>query len=192
MDDPTMFVLTVLMILSTPGPTNTLLATSGAVHGVWRSLVLLPFESSGYLISILTLGLVVGPLLAASSALSIGLRLMVGVYLVWLGIGLWRQGSLLGDRPRIVGPRQVFITTLLNPKAIIFALGVVPFDSIHVWIYLLGFLVMLVIVGLGWILLGTGVGRVAHARGIADLVPRTGAVALALFAILIVTSPFLH
>jgi hypothetical protein len=66
MEDPLLFTLAVLAILGTPGPTNTLLATSGAGVGLRRSLVLLPAEACGYLISILLLGLVLGPVVAAS------------------------------------------------------------------------------------------------------------------------------
>ncbi|HZF76664.1 MAG TPA: lysine transporter LysE, partial [Acetobacteraceae bacterium] len=61
MQDPVLFALAVLFILGTPGPTNTLLATSGATAGFRRSLILLPAEAAGYGISILTLGLVLGP-----------------------------------------------------------------------------------------------------------------------------------
>jgi threonine/homoserine/homoserine lactone efflux protein len=92
MQNPLLFLLTVLAILGTPGPTNTLLATSGASIGARASLPLLQAEACGYVISILVLGLVLGPVVAASPVISIVLRLAVGGYLFFLAVGLWRRG----------------------------------------------------------------------------------------------------
>lgn len=193
MEDPILFLLTVLAILGTPGPTNTLLATSGAAVGWRRSLALLPAEGAGYLISILFLGLVLGPVVAGSPALATALRLAVGAYLLLLALKLWRQGAVLVGEVAPVKPRQVFITTLLNPKAIIFALGVVPFGNAHVWAYMMGFMGVLAVVGLGWVLAGALMGRAARAAGGAErLVPRVGAAAICLFAVLIVVSPLVR
>ena len=192
MEDPTLFVLTVLFILGTPGPTNTLLATSGAAAGLRRSLPLLPAEAAGYFISILVIGLVLGPVVAQSPLLATGLRLAVGAYLCWLAVRLWRQGGVVADAAGTVRPHQVFVTTLLNPKAIVFALGVVPFASPHAWAYMLGFMAILAAVGLGWILAGTGLGRVARGGGHGRLVPRLGATAIGCFAVLIAILPLLR
>lgn len=194
MESPVLFVLTVLVILGTPGPTNTLLATSGAAVGWRRSLVLLPAEGAGYLISILFLGLVLGPMVAASPSIAMALRLMVGAYLFLLSFRLWRRGTVLADeRAAMVRPAQVFVTTLLNPKAIIFALGVVPFGSPHVAFYLLGFLVMAAAVGFSWVVVGTAMGHVARAAGGHDrLVPRVGGAVICAFALVIVISPFVN
>jgi len=187
-----LFVLTVLFILGTPGPTNTLLATSGAAVGLRRSLPLLPAEAGGYFISIMVIGLALGPVVAQSPQLAIGLRLAVGAYLCWLAVKLWRQGGVVAGPVASVQPHQVFITTLLNPKAIIFALGVVPFASLHVWAYLLGFMATLALVSFCWILAGTGLGRMARGGGHARLVPRVGATAIGVFAFVIVILPLLR
>jgi threonine/homoserine/homoserine lactone efflux protein len=192
MNNPLLFLLTVLAILGTPGPTNTLLATSGASIGVRRSLPLLPAEACGYLISILVLGLVLGPVVAASPVVSVALRLAVGGYLFLLAAGLWRRGVVVEGVSVGISPRQVFVTTLLNPKAIIFALGVIPFGSPHVWAYLLGFVVVLAMVGIGWLLVGAAMGRMARDGGHTHMVPRVGAAAVGVFATMIMVSPFLR
>jgi threonine/homoserine/homoserine lactone efflux protein len=193
MQDPTLFLLTVLAILGTPGPTNTLLATSGAASGWRASLRLLPAEAAGYLISILALGLMLGPVVAASPMVSAALRIAVACYLILLALRLWRQGSVLdGSEVVAIRPRQVFIATLLNPKALIFALGVVPFGSPLLWAYMAGFMGVLALVGMGWILAGAGMGRVAaRAPGGTRIIPRIGAAAIGTFAALILASPFL-
>jgi threonine/homoserine/homoserine lactone efflux protein len=192
MENPLLFALAVLTILGTPGPTNTLLATSGATVGLRRSLPLVPAEAAGYLISILTLGLVLGPVVAANPTLALVLRTAVGLYLLWLAVTLWRRGGLVLGTGRMVTPPQIFVTTLLNPKAIVFALGVVPFGAPSVWPYLAGFLAMLAAVALCWITLGAALGGVAGRRGLSGLVPRVGAAAVAGFALLILAAPLLR
>ena len=191
MQDPVLFALTVLLILGTPGPTNTLLATAGATVGFRRALPLVPAEAAGYLIAILIIGLALGPAIAGVPAVAAGLRLAVGGYLAWLAVKLWRQGPVdLSALP--VTPRQVFVTTLLNPKALVFALGVIPFGAERWWPWLLGFLGMLVGVALGWIALGSALGRVAGAAGRAGLVPKVGAAAVGAFALVLVIGPLLR
>ncbi len=192
MENPLLFALTVLTILGTPGPTNTLLATSGATVGIRRSLPLIPAETAGYLTSILTLGLVLGPVVAANPALALVLRTAVGVYLLWLAVKLWQKGGLILGTGRVVTPPQIFLTTLLNPKAIVFALGVVPFGAPSVWPYLVGFVAMLAAVALCWVALGTALGGVAGRRGLIGVVPRVGAAAVASFAVLIMAAPLLR
>lgn len=193
MENPALFALAVLTILATPGPTNTLLATSGATVGWRRSLVLMPAEVGGYLIAILTIGMLVGPVLATVPVLATALRVAVGAYLALLAVRLWRRGRAVvisGDRP--VTPAQVFVTTLLNPKALVFALGVVPFGAPRVWPYLVGFTVLLAAVATAWIAAGVLLGRVAADRGQEHAVVRVGAFAVGAFALLIVVAPLLR
>jgi len=54
------FIGLVITILLTPGPTNTLLASSGVQVGVRKSLLLIPAESVGYLIAITAWGMLIG------------------------------------------------------------------------------------------------------------------------------------
>ncbi|HEY8614522.1 MAG TPA: LysE family transporter [Roseomonas sp.] len=191
MQDPVLFALAVLLILGTPGPTNTLLATAGGTVGFRRALPLVPAEAGGYLIAILTIGLALGPVLASAPWVAAGLRLAVGAYLAWLAVRLWQTGAVdLSVAP--VTPRQVFVTTLLNPKALVFALGVIPFGAGPWWPYLAGFLGLLTGVALGWIALGAALGRAAGTIGRARLVPRIGAAAVGAFALVLVLGPLLR
>ncbi|WP_043340278.1 LysE family translocator [Belnapia moabensis] len=192
MKDPLLFALAVLAVLATPGPTNTLLATSGAMVGLRRSLPLVPAEAAGYGIAILTLGLVLGPVMAGQPLLAAALRAAVGAYLLMLAWRLWRRGAGAVVGAGLVRPRQLFLTTLLNPKAIVFALGIVPFGKAPVLPYMLGFLALLVTVAVGWIGLGAVLGRAAARRGIAGVVPRLGATAVAGFGVLLLVGPLLR
>ena len=85
---------------------------------------------------------------------------------------------LAGDRPVRLG--EVFLATLLNPKALVFALAIIPPDNTGLAFYLAGFSLTALVTGGGWIALGALLGSAAGAR--AKLVPRIGAVALVGFA----------
>ena len=90
-------------------------------------------------------------------------------------------------------PRQVFVTTLVNPKAIVFALGIIPFGGARpVWPYLLGFLLLLATVAACWITAGAILGRAAGRRGWGGAVPRVGAAAVGSFALLLLVAPLLR
>lgn len=191
MENPVLFALTVLAILGTPGPTNTLLATSGAMCGLRRSLPLVPAEAAGYLISILMLGLVLAPAISDAPGVASVLRAAVGAYLILLAVRLWRRGGVSLASGAVVTPSQVFVTTLLNPKALVFALGVVPFGAPRVWPYLASFLLVLISVALCWIAAGAVLGQAASRRGWAGIVPRIGAAAVGSFAVLLIMGPFM-
>jgi threonine/homoserine/homoserine lactone efflux protein len=92
----------------------------------------------------------------------------------------------------VVTPLQVFATTLLNPKAIIFALGIIPFGADRVWPYMLGFLAVLAGVALAWIAAGAMLGGAADRRGWGGVVPRVGAAAVGTFAAILMIAPLLR
>jgi threonine/homoserine/homoserine lactone efflux protein len=187
--DPLLYVLAVLTILVTPGPTNTLLATAGAMVGLRRSLPLLIGEIGGYLVAIAAIRLVLGPVFAAYPPLAIALKLVVALYLAWIAIGLWLRGAQLTERGRPVTVQGVFVTTLLNPKALIFAISVIPAAGPQLPWYLAGFAAIVLGAGSAWILVGTLIGATAGERH-AGLVPRIASVALAGFAGLLAASAF--
>lgn len=196
MQDVRLFVLAALAILCLPGPTNTLLAVGGASVGVKRALHLLLGEEGGYLIAIVAIGLVLKPLIAGSPGVSELLRLLVAGYLIFLAWSLWRRGLntgvVAGDR--LIRLRDVFITTLFNPKALLVALGVIPFSAPHPEYYLAGFLLLAAAAGTGWIVAGAllgGATGVARTTGPATLVPRVGAIAIGAFALVLIAGPFL-
>ena len=96
MTEAVAFVLGALTLLATPGPTNTLLAASGAISGFRKSLGLLAGELLGYLLAITVLRTAVGPLLLAIPALATVLSALVCVYLLYLAGTLWRRGDVRG------------------------------------------------------------------------------------------------
>jgi threonine/homoserine/homoserine lactone efflux protein len=188
MTDPLLFLLAVLTILGTPGPTNTLLATSGATAGVRPSLPLLVAELSGYLIAILLIRGVLSPVIAMWPVVGTVLKVMVASYICWTAISLWVKPGALTTARR-VNFRMVFVTTLLNPKAIIFALTVIPLTHTELWLYFAAFAVAVLCCGFGWILIGGVIGAASRGRH-QSIIQRIAAVVLAGFAGVILASAF--
>jgi threonine/homoserine/homoserine lactone efflux protein len=181
--EPVAFVLATLSLLATPGPTNTLLATSGASIGIRRSLPLLAAELAGYFLAILFLRTVVGPFVAAVPAFGTALRVIVTVYLLYLAAVLWHHGATEQPAGPVTFPR-VFITTLLNPKAIIFAFVILPSgrDIAGLLPWLLCLALQIFIVGGAWIAAGASLRRGFQAGDSSRTVYRVSAVALMVIA----------
>lgn len=175
-----------LAVLGTPGPTNTLLLASGAAVGFRRSVVLVPAELVGYLAAILTIGLLVGPIVWDTRWLSNALRLAIAVYLVIVAIRLWRTGDLEVGGRRPVSFEDVFVTTLLNPKASIFALGIIPMRDPNLLAYIAAFCALLFLVSACWIGVGAALCGGLLPTGRLSLVPRISAAVIAAFAMLLV------
>ncbi|MHB1102724.1 MAG: LysE family translocator [Devosia sp.] len=189
MTDPLLFMLAVLTLLGTPGPTNTLLATSGAVVGIRKSLVLLAGELSGYLVAIAAIRVVLGPIFAAYPPIGSTLKIAVAIYLGWIAVKLWLRGARVAAPASAATLPDIFVTTLLNPKALIFALTIIPAAHPQLIWFFLAYAVSVVGVGFCWILIGRTIGATAGERH-AGLVPRIASVALAGFAGLIFASAF--
>jgi threonine/homoserine/homoserine lactone efflux protein len=175
------FLLASVVLLATPGPTNTLLFTSGAAAGLRPALPLLLAELLGYLVSINLLTVALVPLLAGHAGLGIALQVACAAYLLYAARRLWVNGTRgAGDQAVTFG--RVFVTTLFNPKAIIFASAIIPGTTglVEQWPWLAALSLIIAAVGASWIGAGAMV-RAAWAGGGA-LVCRLGAAALMAFA----------
>jgi len=98
-----------------------------------------------------------------------------------LAFRLWRKGSAMDGRTAAVGAREVFVTTLLNPKALVFAVAVIPFGRPDVGLYLAALAASVSLTGVGWLTIGAGAGRAAQSGGQARLILRVGSAVLAVF-----------
>lgn len=116
--------LALLALLLTPGPTNTLLALAGAEVGWRRALRLIPFELSAYLAVTVPLALAGAAVMAALPALKPVVTLAAGLWVMALAAKMWRLPSP-GQADRVSG-RRVLVTTLLNPKALVIGLALLP------------------------------------------------------------------
>jgi len=119
------FILAVVFILLTPGPTNTILAASGAAMG-WRGAMLLPLaEAAGYLLAV-TACLALADAVSNSAAAMQAMKAVAAVWLLFSAWKLWHQKMQSHACGRTVALRRVFLTTLLNPKAMLVGAILIP------------------------------------------------------------------
>ena len=192
--DPLAFTLVALTLLLTPGPTNTLLLTSGMVAGWRRSLGLAVAEISGYTAAIFLLAVGIGPLVQAFPALALGLKIIAASYLLSVAILLWKRGGVEVELRAPLEFRHAFVTTLFNPKAFIFAFFVIPhlFDGrrSEALPYLLSLGAMILTAGLAWITAGALISIPVSKTRTGGIAQRVGAVAQFSFAAALLSSVF--
>jgi threonine/homoserine/homoserine lactone efflux protein len=187
MTDPLQFVLAVLLLLGVPGPTNTVMATAGAVNrgeGRWRAMAA---ELGGYLGIVVLARVAILPLIDLWPWVGVILKCAAVVFLGYAALALWRarlhvNGSA-GDRVRA---RLIFITTFLNPKGLIIAIGILPRAHPMLLAYFAVFAVLVLATGAAWFMAGRVLGTIAGRR--ANLLPRAGSLALVGFAGYLVTT----
>lgn len=148
------FLLTSAVILLTPGPTNTILAASGAAMGLRHARLLPLAEASGYALAIAFFLAIAERLADIPQALP----MLKGVAAVWLVVSARKLWSLpvVPDMPEQSGAfRRVLLTTLLNPKAML--VGAISIPSLMPdapTIGLLAFISLSTVAGFAWTSLG--------------------------------------
>ncbi|NSX90461.1 hypothetical protein G6M19_07155 [Agrobacterium tumefaciens] len=148
------FALAVLGLLLTPGPTNTLLALSGAGRGVRASLPLMLGEIAGYLLVILALVVLFSDFLKTHAGLAQAIKLCAAIWVAFLAVRLWTlpSSALVGAA---ITPRRVFVTTCLNPKGLIVGLVLLPQAPLpRIWPYILLFSALVAFAALMWLCVG--------------------------------------
>ncbi|CAI3157605.1 MULTISPECIES: LysE family translocator [Acinetobacter] len=155
-----LFIGLVATILLTPGPTNTLLASSGVQVGLRKSVKLIPAEVLGYVISISAWGMLIGKVSTTLPLLPPILKLLSACYIIFLAIKLWHTANqeVELNQPTI-RTRELFCATLLNPKALLFASAIFPvaaWSDFHIYmIHMMAYLALITPIALFWIFLGS-------------------------------------
>lgn len=187
------FLLEVLGVLAIPGPTNSLLFVSGVTRGFRASLNLVLAEVVAYLLSISLLVSVLEPASRIHSSVGQVLRVLCSLYLVHLAIWLWRSGMCEVEDSHPITVRRVFLTTLMNPKTLIFAFGIFPTagaSSNEMLPYLAGFGAVCTVVASGWIAGGAFLHSTGAHKTHLNWLYRGEAFLLASFAIVILVSAY--
>jgi len=181
------FILATFTLLAIPGPTNTLLATSGAGAGVSRSLHLLAAELCGYLTAVVVQRLVLGPLVIGIPIAGVVLRAAITIYVLYLARLLWRYRACELSRAMPVTFRAVLLTTLLNPKAAVFAFLLLPpqIGLLELLPWLATMAIQILAVGAAWLTLGATLGRGLRGLGHPELMYRLSSIVLVVMATVI-------
>jgi threonine/homoserine/homoserine lactone efflux protein len=127
------FVIAAMIVLVIPGPTIILVISQSAGHGRRAVLPLAAGVTLGDFTAMALSLLGLGAVLAASAALFTILKWIGAVYLIYLGIKLWRSDPKQQDLPSlsaVVSSRRFFtsayVVTALNPKSIVFFVAFLP------------------------------------------------------------------
>lgn len=161
-----------LALLASPGPTNALLAMAGAqgARGVRLPLLVL----ATYVATVVPLTLWGSLWLDRLPDLKQGLTVAAGLWVGLMALKLWRTDQF--SLTEVVSPAQIGLTTLLNPKALVFGLVLLPTaPNTAVGFGLFGALVLAV--STLWLRLGASLPHRAR-----PMVNRGGAVWLGLLA----------
>lgn len=159
------FAMAVLLLLLTPGPTNTLLAVSGAARGLKASLPLIGAELGGYLTTILPLVFLAAPLLRDQPVAALIIKLVSTLWVLLLAARLWVRPPSATE-PGAVTVATVYCTTVMNPKALIIGLALMPsatFAAPETLVvplpYLALFVLLVILVATCWLSAGAAILR---------------------------------
>ncbi|TNE39582.1 MAG: LysE family translocator [Alphaproteobacteria bacterium] len=126
------FFLATVALLAIPGPTVMIVISCALRQGRKSGLATVPGVTLGDFTAMTASLLGAGAVLAASATLFTALKIAGALYLVWLGIKLWRADAEF-DTLQISDKqsgwsmfRTSYMVTALNPKSIVFFVAFVP------------------------------------------------------------------
>ncbi len=129
----TIYVVTVLALMSTPGPSHLLILSNSMTHGFRRSLATVAGDLMANFLQMLAAGLGLAALLRASGNALLIIKSLGVAYLIWLGLRMIRkagtQRTAASQATRTSLRKlwlQGFITSSTNPKAIVFFAALFP------------------------------------------------------------------
>ncbi|ARO34252.1 hypothetical protein NXC14_PC00719 (plasmid) [Rhizobium sp. NXC14] len=184
------FISTVFILLLTPGPTNTLMGLASARNSFWRVPKLLPAELSGYLTTILPLTWLGTELISYWPETALLLKLAAAAWVMYLAVKLWMAGNddiQYGS----VTARRIYVTTVLNPKAFVIGLALLPQPTVPDFFpKLVIFVALTIIAAVIWGTIGrlTQIGAQRHSRFM--MVQRTASVWLVIVSCTVVAGLF--
>jgi homoserine/homoserine lactone efflux protein len=118
------YLIAVAGLSLTPGPNSLLALTHGALDGHRKALFAIVGGTLGFVALIALSMLGIGALLQTSAHALTVLKLAGGLYLVWLGIQLWRAPPLQLNCVGQSHARRLFrrglLTAVSNPKVLLF------------------------------------------------------------------------
>jgi homoserine/homoserine lactone efflux protein len=127
-----LYLVTCCGIAVVPGPNALLVLTHGALHGSRRTLFTISGGVLGFALVLTLCALGLGALIKASATWFTALKVVGGLYLIWLGFGLWRsppvslEATATPSLRRWPLFRQGLVSALSNPKALLLFTAFIP------------------------------------------------------------------
>lgn len=125
------FALASAVLVAIPGPTVLLVVSYALGRGRDTAWATAPGVALGDFLAMTLSLLGAGAILATSAVLFSALKMLGALYLIWLGVQLWRTGgpadvatALTASKGQMF--RDAFVVTALNPKGIVFFIAFVP------------------------------------------------------------------
>lgn len=123
------FLVATTILLIIPGPTITLIVTTAIYRGQAAAMAMVPGVILGDLVAASLSLLGVGAILSASATLFTILKWAGALYLIYLGLSMWRQPSDHKSPPETSNNKlsqRAFLVTVLNPKSLLFFVAFLP------------------------------------------------------------------
>jgi homoserine/homoserine lactone efflux protein len=119
------YLVAVIGLSLTPGPNSLLALTHGVLDGHRKTLFAIGGGTLGFIALIALSMLGIGTLLRTSAHALTVLKVAGGLYLIWLGIQLWRAPPLRLDGDELASTRRSLfrrglLTAVSNPKVLLF------------------------------------------------------------------------
>ncbi|MBS9425237.1 LysE family translocator [Photorhabdus caribbeanensis] len=177
----------VSMVLIMPGPTNTLLVSSGYSHGFISTLRLILAEALGYITAISLWGLFLSTLSHAFVWSLVVLKVCASTYIAFLAFKVWHFS--LDKNVAKIHFVTVLFATLLNPKAFVFATYIFPLTAFTLWSEYIPCMAVFVCALLPVSLIWVGVGKMLYAGKLGkgslkpDLFYRLASLVLCVFSV---------
>lgn len=127
-----LYLFTCCGIAVVPGPNALLVLTHGAIHGRRKTLFTITGGVLGFALVLSLCALGLGALIQASATWFMALKVVGGLYLIWLGFGLWRAAPVSLDTVDTTNQRswslfrQGLVSAVSNPKAILLFTAFIP------------------------------------------------------------------
>jgi threonine/homoserine/homoserine lactone efflux protein len=181
------FAITSAILVAIPGPTVLLVVSYALGHGRRYAFATTAGVALGDFTAMTASMLGLGVILAASATLFSVLKWVGALYLVYLGVKLWRAPVGESDAPNTSETRtgrifaHAYAVTALNPKSIIFFVAFVPqFIDPHsavlpqILIFEATFLVLATLNAFGYALLAAAARKAVRSPRVQRAVNRTG------------------
>ncbi len=125
------YVATVLLLMSTPGPSQLLMLSNSATNGLRRGIFTASGDLTANFLQMLAAGLGLAAVIATSGTALAVIKWLGVAYLVFLGLKQILKTSATSSQNRPRASRkalwmQGFVTSAANPKAVVFFAALFP------------------------------------------------------------------